>query len=161
MTAAACGPCSASRRALGQLLDPVRGLERRAQMREIGVAAGGVDDHEQAVRDAADDQIVEHAALLVGQHRVAQPALAEPRDVARHQRLERRAARIAMDQHLAHVGDVEQRGRAPAVPVLGHDAGRVLHGQRPAGEIDHPAAELEVQLVQRRAARRRHRCAGW
>ena len=45
-----------------------------------------------------------------------------------------------------------------ALPVLGHDAGRVLHRQRPAGEVDHPAAELDVQVVQRRAARGR---VGW
>ena len=39
MTAAAARPLQREQRALGQLLDPVRGLERRAQMGEVGLAA--------------------------------------------------------------------------------------------------------------------------
>ena len=65
--------------ARGQLLDPVRGLERCAHMREIGLAACGVDHHGKAALDPADDQIVEHATLLVRQHRIAQPVLARAR----------------------------------------------------------------------------------
>ena len=38
--------------------------------------------------------------------------------------------------------------------MLGDDAGRVLHRQAPAGEVDHAAAELAVEVVERGAARR-------
>ena len=153
MTAAAAGPCSASSARSLSSSTRCAGSSARAQMREVGLAAGGVDHHGKAARDAAHDQVVEHAALRVGQHGVAQAAFAEAREVARHQGLEGLRGVLAMHQHLAHVRDVEQRGRVAALPVLGHDAGGILHGQGPAGEIDHPGAALVVHRMQRRAAR--------
>ena len=138
-----------------QLLDRVLRLERLAQMGEVGGAARGIGDHEQTLGHAAGDQIVEGAAPIVGEYGVAQAALGETRDVARHQALESFGRARTADQHLGHVRDVEQRRGGAAVPVLGHDAGRVVHRQRPAGEVDQLAAELEVQVVERRAARSR------
>ncbi len=61
-------------------------------MGEVGLPAAGVDDHVQAVLDPADDQIVEHAAVLVGEHGIAQPAGAEAGDVAGTRRSNARAA---------------------------------------------------------------------
>ena len=49
--------------AIGELLDAVLRLERLAHVGEVGLAACGIDDHEQALVHAADDQVVEDAAL--------------------------------------------------------------------------------------------------
>ena len=146
-------PLQREQGAVSQLLDRVLRLERLAQVGEVGGAAPGIGDHEQTLGHAAGDQVVERAAPIVGEYGVAQAALGEARDVARHQALESLGRAGTVDQRLGHVRDVEQRRGGAAVPVLGHDAGRVLHRQRPAGEVDELAAKLHVQVVQRRAAR--------
>ena len=104
-------------------------LERLAHVGEVRSPARGIGDHEQALGHAGGDQIVEHAAPFVREQRVTELALGQPGDVARHQALEGLGRALAADQHLAHVRDVEQRRRRTAVPVLGHDAGGVLHRQ--------------------------------
>ena len=100
-------------------------------------------------RQVGDHQVVEDAAGLVGQQRVALPAGLERRDVAGHQPLQRRGRAVALQRRLAHVGDVEQRGVGAAVQVLGHDAGGVLHRHGVAGEGHHARAQLAVQRVER------------
>ena len=55
-------PLQRQQRPVGELGDADRRLQRRAQMREVGVAAAGIDDQEQMVAGVADDQVVEDAA---------------------------------------------------------------------------------------------------
>ena len=53
-----------------------------------------------------------------------------------------------VDQNLAHVADVEQRGGFPCVLVFRDDPGE-LHGQLPPGEIHQTTTQFLVQPVQR------------
>ena len=49
----------------------------------------GVDHEKQVIAAVRDHQVVEDAALLGGEERIALAAFLEPEDVDRHQRLER------------------------------------------------------------------------
>ena len=88
----------------------------------VGLAAGVHHQEELAGFQRGDHQVVEDAAGLVGQQRVALPARLQAGDVAGHQRLQRRGGGGAGQRRLAHVGDVEQRRLGAAVQVLGQHA---------------------------------------
>ncbi len=124
------------------------------QVLQVGLPACGVDDQQQVagaagVHAAGDDQVVEDAAGDVGEEGVALLAGREADDVGRHQRLERGVGAVAAQPQLAHVRDVEQRGRRAALAVLGEDAGGVAQRQLVAGKRHHARAERQVQGVQR------------
>ena len=70
-------------------LDLAGGGEVLLQVREVGVLAGGVDHEQEMIAGACHHQIVEDAAAIVGELRVALLAGLEARDVGRHQGLER------------------------------------------------------------------------
>ena len=148
-------PLQGEQSAILEFLDAIFWLERLAHVGEVDSATRGIGDHEQTLAHAADDQVVEDAALCVGEHRVAKVARGQPGDIARHQPLQRLSRARAADQRLAHVRHIEQRRGRTAVPMLRHDAARVLHRQRPAGEVDQFAAQLDVKVVERSAARDR------
>ena len=115
---------------------------------DVLVAAAGVDDHEQAVGAARHHQVVEDAAVVSGEERIALLEQAQVDDVDGHEGLERGGGVVAHQQHLAHVGDVEQAGLGAGVLVLGHHAGGVLDRHVVAGEGHHLGAQFEVQRVQ-------------
>ena len=163
ITAAAFGPCSASSARSGSGSMAQRRGDRRAQVGDVVVLAGGVDDQEQVVGAPRHHQVVEDAAGVVGEEGVALLALGQADDVDRHQRLERRRRVVADQAQLAHVRDVEQRRRLAALAVLGEDARRVRDRHVVAGERHHLRAELDVQRMQRRlrAARRSDRGRPW
>ena len=129
-------------------------VEMLAKMREIGVLAGGVDDQHQAVFEPAHHQIVDDAAIIVQQQRVAHTAQRQRLQIAGYQRFQR-ARRVTAQADLAHMRDVEKPSVRAGVQMLGNNAGRVLHRHLMAGERDHPRAARDVQLVQRRAPQRR------
>jgi hypothetical protein len=135
------------------IADPV------AQMRDIGRFAGRVDDQEQPVREARRHQIVQNAARLVEEERVAQPHRAEPGNVAGHQRFERRRRRGPAEPQLPHMRHVEQPGLRPGMQMLGENPGPVLQRHRVAGERHHAGAECAMQRIERRVPQRR-RSAG-
>ena len=87
--------------------------------------------------------------MRIGEEGVALLVHAEVDHVHRHQRLERARRIVAAQAQLAHVRDVEQRGRLPALPVLGQDAVRVVDRHLVARERHHLGAELDMQIVQR------------
>ena len=119
-------------------------------MREILLLARGVDDEEQPVDAACHHQIVEDAAALVGELRVAHAVVAEAFDVGRDQRLERRL-HIGTAQHgLAHMRDVEQRRFGAALLMLFDDSRWILHRHVVAGERHHARAERLMEGVERR-----------
>ena len=121
-------------------------------VREIGVLAGGVENHQQVIARAGDHQIVEDAAVIVGELRVTLLARLQARDVAGHQRLDclgHVLPRLGRQPHLSHVRDIEQAGRRPRLRVLGQDAGRVLHRHLVAGERHEARTELAMQVVER------------
>ena len=114
----------------------------------VRVLAGRVDDDGKVIPGAADGEIVHHAATLVGEHGVADLALGEAGEVARHQLLERLIGAFAPQARLAHMRHVEQPCLGARVVVLGEDARRVLHRHVVSGEGDHACAKLDVQRVQ-------------
>ena len=135
----------------------------RLDMRVVVVLARRVDDqHQHAVLGrvgrARHHQVVEDAAFLVEQLRVALPPMREVEDIGRHQRFERTCRRLVIgtgEERLTHVRDVEQPGGGARVRVLGDDAVAVLHRHVVAGERHHAGAEPHVQIVQRRLRERR------
>ena len=139
----------------------------RHEMGEIGLLARGVDDeHQHAVLDgiarARHHQVVENAAILVGELGIALPPGREADDVGSHQRLERARGGLVVgpdQERLAHVRDVEQAGRAAGMGVLGNDAVGILDRHVVAGERHHAGAARDMQRVQRRD-RERCGCAG-
>jgi hypothetical protein len=143
-------------RTLWQRADLAAVADLRPQVRDVGILAAGIHHDEQVTelvrgvdRRAGDHQVVEDVALLVREEGVALLAGGQVDHVDRHQGFQR-GGRIGADQaQLAHVGDVEQRGRIAALLVFGHQAGGVLHRHRVASEGHHAGAEFEVQGVQR------------
>jgi hypothetical protein len=84
-------------------------------------------------------------ALLAGQ---------QPRDIARHQRLQRLGgilAGLGGETDLAHVRDVEQAGGGAGLGMLDQDAGRILNRHLVAGERHQAGAEFLMQFVEPRA----------
>ena len=85
----AFGPCSAirPRSASESMTQAIR--EVRAQMRLVLGLAGGVDDQKQMVAEIRHHQIVENAAIFIGELGVALPSRRNRHDVLRHQPLQR------------------------------------------------------------------------
>ena len=107
---------------------------------------------------AIDEHVVENAAGVVGDERITDLTRLHVDDAARRQRIEERRdvggiGRSAVETEPAHVRHVEQAGGGADGGMLGGDR-RVLHGHRPAGEVDQPPAESDVTIVQRRSGER-------
>ena len=97
---------------------------------------------------------IEDAAGLVGELRIALLAGLKPRDVARHDRLQRLGRSVTCfrrQPHLAHVRDIEQAAGVPRVRMLDQDAGGVLHRHLVAGERHDARTKFTVQFIQWRA----------
>ena len=169
----AVGPCTAISARWSARSSRTPGGQPRREMRVVRLLRRRVDDQEQhavlgRIGRARHHQVVEDAAVVVEQLRVALAAGREADDVARHQRLERARDRLVVgadEERLAHVRDVEQAGRAAHMIVLGDDAVGVLHRHVVAGERHHAGAARDMQrvqrgLLQRRGRRRRRGVAG-
>src|SRR5690606_23528835 len=133
---------------------PARG--QALEVRDDGVAVRGVrDDQVLVFALAVDEQVVDDAAGVVGQHAVLPAADLEPGGVVeRGVGQERRGVRPG-DPHLGHVGDVEDAGAGPHAPVLLVDAALVVEGHLVPGELHQPGAQLGVLEVERGAEHRR------
>ncbi len=141
----------------------------RAQMRFVLGLAGGIDHQEQMAAEIRHHQIVEDAAFVIGELRVALPAGCERQNILRHQPLQRQRrildlARFGAERNLAHMRNVEQAGAGAGMKVLLQHAGCILHRHVIAGERHHFAAAGEVQRMERGAfqgrivvARKHHR----
>ena len=116
------------------------------QIGDIAFFGGGVDDKLQPATDANRHQVVDNAALVVEQQRVAHPAFGKFGDVARHHCLEHRR-RYAMQRHLPHVRHIEQPGPGSGVKMLGDNAGGILYRHLVAGERHHLGPARQMQRV--------------
>lgn len=133
-----------------QRLDLAAITDMLAQVRQVLLFAGGVDHQEQGVvTQVGDHQVVEDAALRVGEHGIALHAHRQVDDIDRYQRLQGAGGIVAAQDDLAHVRDIEQAGLLAGVQVLLEHAQRVLHGHVVAGERHHARAQFQVQGVQR------------
>ena len=131
----------------------------RAQMRLVRGLAGGVDDQEQMAAEIRHHQVVENAAVGVGELRVALPARRDRQDVLRHQPLQRRAASSTLpDFGCSAIWPICETSNRPAaaagVQVFPQHAGGVLHRHVIAGERHHLAAARQMQRMQRGAFQR-------
>ncbi|MOA35649.1 hypothetical protein D3C78_1571160 [compost metagenome] len=84
-------------------------------MGDIGVFAGCVDDDEKMIAAIGDHQVVQNAAVFIGEETVTLTTFLEAENVDRHQLFERKCgigivAGLRLHDHLAHVGYVEQAG---------------------------------------------------
>ena len=120
------------------------GIEVRLHPREVLVDFRRID-HQQVARvgDAIDDQVVDHAAVVVEQKGVLALAHGEPVEVVRQQPVQPCRRARAFGKKLAHVRDVEHPEIAAHRVVLGDDPA-VLHRHRPPAEIHHFRPESDV-----------------
>ena len=155
-----------------ELLDRVRPLDREqralagevAHVRagylafleppEVGSEVPGVDDEQvPELAEPVRDQVVDDAAPLVRQERVLRLARLDPVEVVRDEPLQELVRPRPLDLELSHVRHVEHACVGTHRPVL-LDHARVLDGHLPSGERDHPRAEGDVTVVERRALKR-------
>jgi hypothetical protein len=132
----------------------------RFEMRVVVFLAAGVHDQmERAwmawIGGAGDHEIVEDAAILVQELRVALLMRLEVEDVGRAKRFQRRRrglvpAVVGQDKGLAHMRHVEQAGAAARPVVFGDDARRILDRHVVAGERNHARAQRAVAFGERR-----------
>lgn len=147
MTAA--GPCRASRARLEQRLHLATAADVGLQVSQVLLLAGGVDDQEQGVlAQVGNHQVVENAALLIGEHGIALHTHWQVDDVHRYQAFQRLGGVSATQNDLAHVRDVEQAGLLAGVQVFLEHAQRVLHRHVVAGERHHACTQFQMQGMQ-------------
>ena len=118
-------------------------------MGEIGVLAGGVDDQVKVIAPVGDHQVVEDAALFVGQDRVTGLAGGQALDIARHQGFESRRRVVPQQFRLPHVRYVEDRSLGPGMQVFGDDAFAEMYRHVIAGEGHHLGVPFPVQGIER------------
>jgi hypothetical protein len=120
-------------------------------------------------REPRDHKVVQHAARLVQQLRVARAVLRQAQKIGRHEPFERLRCARARQNRLAHVRHVEQ-ARAFARPsVFGEHAGGIVverilrrfradhaHEERPGGADGRPCSG-NARLRKRTALNRRAR----
>ena len=138
--------------------DVHRSAQMTAEMGDVVFLAGGVDHQPQAVFGARRDQVVENAAAVAREQRVAHLSGAETLYVARHQSLQRRVRVRSDETDLAHVTHVEERSAAPRLPVLGEIARRIPQRHLIPGEGRHAHLRRPVHGVERGFEKFRH---GW
>ena len=97
---------------------------------------GAVDDDKPVFRSVPeDDEIVDHAALVVKEHPVAARMDRHVGNGHGHQRVEPRLTAVAADQELSHMTGIEKCRGLAGVFVFGEDP-FVLHGHFPSAEGD-------------------------
>jgi hypothetical protein len=115
---------------------------------EIDRRVRRVDDEEDFVRAAVDEQVVDRIAVAATEQRVADRTERNLGHEVRRDPVEELLAIRADDAHAAHVGEIEE----PHLRAHGRDLVEdrtVLHGHVPAAELDHLGAEPDVLFVER------------
>ena len=112
----------------------------------------GIDDHEEerlamTVVVVADQHVVQDSARVIGHQRIADLAQFHVGHAAGQELGQKDGRPGPLEAEPAHVGDVGDTHGRTRRQVFGDDRG-VLHGQGPAGEIDHPAAMRNMPVIQ-------------
>ena len=113
-------------------------------MGDVHALAGRVDDQMEPVAGPRHHQVVDDAAVVVGELGVAHGPGREARDIPRHEAFESSGAAAAGEAQLAHVRDIEEPGGGACLRVLRDDARAVAHRHGIAGEADKTGAERAV-----------------
>ena len=116
-----------------------------------------VDDHHIGIGQMVDEDIIHNPAVGPAQQRVVRLALVNRRDILGGDVLKERQRGAALDFDLAHVADIEQAGGVANRVVLVHDPA-ILDWHLPATELDHPRAQGDVAIVERRSFELRRGC---
>ncbi|MND64795.1 hypothetical protein D3C80_561410 [compost metagenome] len=127
----------------------------RLHMGDIGILAGGVDNDEEVIATVGDHQVVEDTAVFIGEETVALAAFLEAENIHRHQLFERKCgifivAGLRLQDHLTHMGHVEQAGGGAGLKVFLQHAGRILHRHVVTGKRHHAGGKRKMQGMQRR-----------
>ena len=135
--------------AVVMLMELHAGRQVGSDVAEVDFLAARIHHQEQFLTAGIrHHQVVEDAARLVGQQRVALTARLQAEQIAGNQPLKRGGCGGASQCRLAHVRDVEQCRMRPAMQVFGQHA-PVLYRHRVAGELHHPRTERAVPGVKR------------
>jgi hypothetical protein len=127
-------------------VEPGQSLGNR---RGNGLAVGGVGHHqEMGIGEPVDDQVVEHGAGVVADHRVVRPPHRQPTRRGHQRKVECRRCAAPLYVELAHVGEIKETGSVPDCDMLLDQPG-VLNRHFPAGEGNHPGAEGAVSGIER------------
>jgi hypothetical protein len=129
--------------------DGLPAIEPMGQLVRHHRGVAGVRDHQEPLRpEPVDDQVVDHAAVGGDDHRVLGATHGERPGVRDQGRGQRITGVVALDEQLAHVRQVEQRGALPDRLVLLQDPG-VLDRHEPAAELDEACARRAMDLDER------------
>ena len=99
------------------------------------VAVSRIDDQPQWIGQPVDQDIVEHAALVVADQRVAHLTLLHPRNILGHDLIERGDGIVSDDLETSHVTQVEDSGTLANRMVFSGEA-RVPDWHLEATELD-------------------------
>lgn len=124
------------------------------KMLEIFFFTRGIDDDEEVVVHVGDHQVVEDAAIIVGEETVALTSLSEAENIDRHEAFQRQRrvlifAGAGAYGDLAHMRNVEQAGGGAGPEMFPHHAGGILHRHVVAGKRHHAGSERQMQGVKR------------
>ncbi len=117
------------------------------------LAIRGVDHHQVEgstfVAQMIDQDVVEHAPLVIGDQRVTNASDGQICHAACHQRIQKWGRLAAVESKTAHMRNIKQSGGV-AGGTMFVDDGRVLHGHLPPAEFDHPCPVFHMPRVQSR-----------
>jgi hypothetical protein len=121
-------------------LDPSEGVGVPLDPGKIFVGVRGIDDKQEVFGvEAIDEQVINDAALLVGQGGILHLIVIELGHIVGRQLLEQREGVIPDDFDFAHMRNVEETGSLAYRHMFG-DRSAILHGHLPAGKVNHATA---------------------
>ena len=118
-------------------------------MSDVGVLAGCVHHQEQVVADIGHHEVIEYAADIVGELRVAHPSRCEARDIGGNQFFQCHGRVVTAQGDLSHVRHIEYRRQGARVVMLAKNPCRILHRHFVACKRYHLAALIDMKVVKR------------
>ena len=118
------------------------------QVTDIVPLGCAVYDQIEAVAPTRDHQVIQHAAILIQQERIARAMGLQRRQIDRQYGFKRGFHALTRNVELAHMADIEQPGAFPRPEVFGDDP-FVLDGHPVSGEFDHPPVTGPVPGIER------------
>ncbi len=126
----------------------------------VGGLAAGIDHQHEMITAMGNHEVVDDAAIGVGEKTVAQPERRQAQHISRYQQFESPrgilnspGARTYRD--LAHMRDVEQAGRSTRVQMFFENSKRIIDRHLVAGKRSDRCAQLKMKIVERQAPERR------
>ncbi len=147
------GPLQGEQRVLVHVLKRDRVGQVFAHVRDVVPLGRAVHHQIERIFQPRDHQIIQHAAIIVDQQRIALLTDLQGRKIDRQDRFERGIKAFARQHQLAHVGDIEQARILARPGVFCHDP-FILDRHLIAGERHHPRALCPVPAIERQRIER-------